>query len=198
MKNTDKIAKVVLSWQLRPIFVSINQNNSLNVAALPEKQHHSAHVTALHQQSLHADCCSMEGWHFHPSKSCSHAGTYPSFDKTNSIRTVKIPHCQTDIFPPQYVYESITGRNCIFLLIWKPQGFSAPCRGKKKQLMSIFSEPCCLTQETGKNRNFHNSNDSFYLLLTIYFILLHHILWKRNKKSVVLYAWKRKINMCFL
>lgn len=153
-------------------------------------------MTTLYQQSLQADCCTMEGWYLHPSKSCSHAGPFPSFDKTNSIRTVKIPHCQTDIFPPQYVYESTTGRNYLFLLIWKPQGFSAPCRGKKKQLTGIFSEPCCLTEETGKNRNFHNSNDSFHLLLTMYFILLHHILWKRNKKEVLHFTHGKETSRC--
>lgn len=82
--------------------------------------------------------CIMEGWHslIHP-KSCSHAGTLPSFDKT-SIRRVKISHWQTDVFPPQYMYKSTTGRNCIFVLIWKPQGFSAPCRGKEQTNNGYF------------------------------------------------------------
>lgn len=69
---------------------------------------------------------------------------FPALTRSIIIRIVKIPHCQTGIFPPQYMYESTTGRNYIFLLIWKPQGFSAPCRGKKPQIMGIFSEPCCL------------------------------------------------------
>lgn len=63
------------------------------------------------------------------------------------------------------------------------RGFQPHAGEKKKQIMGIFSEPCCFTQETGKNRNFHNSKDSFHLLLTIYFILLHQILRKRNKKD---------------
>lgn len=33
----DKIVKAFLSWQQRHIFVSINQNYSLKVAALAEK-----------------------------------------------------------------------------------------------------------------------------------------------------------------
>lgn len=81
----------------------------------------------------------------HP-KQRSHVGTTHSFDKAYITRSVKITDYHTDFFfsPWQYAYESTAGRIDIFLSVWKPQGFSTPGRGKKKQMMGIFSEPYCL------------------------------------------------------
>lgn len=148
----------------------------------------------------------MEGWHsfIHP-KSCSHAGTSPSFDKISIIGTVKISHSQTDIFPPQYIYESTTGRNCILLLIWKPQGFSAPCRGKEEtnNICFIFSEPCCLTHHLRKSvfprdwkeQEFPQSKWPFSP--AAFNLFYSPFCGGGTKKCVALYSWNRKIKMAF-
>lgn len=157
------------------------------------------HITALHQQSLYADCCIMEGWYpsIHP-KSCSHAGTFPSFDKTNIIRTVKTLHYQTDPFPSQYMHESTTDRKYIFLLIWKPQGFSVSCRGKEETNNGYFLWTLLLnTSRERLERTGISTIQTIVFTCCLQFILFSFVRYcgRGAKKSVALYTWKRKIKM---
>lgn len=133
----------------------------------------------------------MEWWHSCLyAERCSHAGTIHSFEKPYITRRVKITDYRLGFFfPPQYVHESTTGKTDIFLPVWKARGFSTPWRGKKNQTKNQTKRVSALnfTASTSPARNnrlerkeISNPNDSSLPLLTIYFIFLHQMLWKRN------------------
>lgn len=199
-RNTDKIAKAFLSWQQSHIFVSINQNYSLNVAALP-KNNTILHTKLHYTRNLCMETAALskdETLSFIHPKSCSHAGTFPSFDKTSIIRIVNI--VKLVFFLHSVCTKALLGEIIFSFLSGNHRGFQPHAGEKKKQIMGIFSEPCCLTHHLlgtrdWKEQEFPQSKWQFSPAANnLFFSPSPDIVEEEQKKRC---TWKRKIKTCF-
>lgn len=129
----------------------------------------------------------MEGWHsfIHP-KWCSHAGTFPSFDKISIIRIMKI--VKLVFFLHSICMKALLGETVFSFWSGNHRGFQ-PHAGEKNANNGYFLWTLLLNSSPARHKRRERTGIStiqmtvFHLLLTIYFTLLHQIFGQRNKKK---------------
>lgn len=119
----------------------------------------------------------MEGWRFHKSKMMQpcwyHSQLWQDLhhQKSEDNRLSYCFVCWVFFFPPlHYVYESTAGTD-IFLSVWKPQGFSTPCRGKEETNNGYFLWTLPLNTSPARNKRLERTEIS-----TIWTTVLSHCL----------------------
>lgn len=153
----------------------------------------------------------MEGWHsfIHP-KWCSHAGTFPSFDKINYHQnsedtTLSNWYFSSTVYVWKHYWEKL-----YFPFDLETTGVFSPMQGKKTPNNGYFLWTLLLNgyflwtllTSPARHKRLERTGIST-IQMTVFTCCLQFILFsftrylaRGTKKSVALYAWKRKCASC--